>query len=225
MAKRAKNNEFAVIGLGRFGATVARTLTEHGFTVLGIDREMRVVQDLADEITQTVALDSTDEDALRAVDISVYPTVIVGIGDDFQSRLLTTLVLKSLGVKRVICTASTGREKEILLKIGADEVVMPEYDSGRRLAQNLATPTLLDQLPLGPGYSISEVEAPQSFVGKTVRDMDLRTAFGLTLVAIKRGEEVLVSPSADKVYRAGDQLVVIGRVQDLSGLAKLYERD
>jgi len=220
MAKHQNKSEFAVIGLGRFGASVAQTLTDRGFTVLGIDRNMRVVQELADEITQTVSLDATDEDALRAVDIAIYRTVIVAIGADFQSKMLTTLALKSVGVKRLICTASNEREKVILLKIGADEVVLPEYDSGRRLALGLAMPTLLDNLPLGRGYSISEVQLPAAFVNKTVRDADVRIAFGLTLVAIKRGEDVLISPSADEIYKQGDQLVVIGKIEDLDRLSE-----
>ena len=220
MAKHQNKSEFAVIGLGRFGASVAQTLTDRGFTVLGIDRNMRVVQELADEITQTVALDATDEDALRAVDIAIYRTVIVAIGADFQSKMLTTLALKSVGVKRLICTASNEREKVILLKIGADEVVLPEYDSGRRLALGLAMPTLLDNLPLGRGYSISEVQLPAAFVSKMVRDTDLRIVFGLTLVAIKRGEDVLISPSADEIYKQGDQLVVIGKIEDLDRLSE-----
>jgi len=220
MAKHQNKSEFAVIGLGRFGASVAQTLTDRGFTVLGIDRNMRVVQELADEITQTVSLDATDEDALRAVDIAIYRTVIVAIGADFQSKMLTTLALKSVGVKRLICTASNEREKVILLKIGADEVVLPEYDSGRRLALGLAMPTLLDNLPLGRGYSISEVQLPAAFVSKTVRDTDLRIVFGLTLVAIKRGEDVLISPSADEIYKQGDQLVVIGKIEDLDRLSE-----
>jgi len=220
MAKHQNKSEFAVIGLGRFGASVAQTLTDRGFTVLGIDRNMRVVQELADAITQTVALDATDEDALRAVDIAIYRTVIVAIGADFQSKMLTTLALKSVGVKRLICTASNEREKVILLKIGADEVVLPEYDSGRRLALGLAMPTLLDNLPLGRGYSISEVQLPAAFVSKTVRDTDLRIVFGLTLVAIKRGEDVLISPSADEIYKQGDQLVVIGKIEDLDRLSE-----
>lgn len=221
MAKREKNSEFAVIGLGRFGSSVAQTLVERGFTVLGIDRDLRVVQELADELTQTVSLDSTDEDALRAVDIALYSTVIVGIDEDLQSKLLTTLALKSVGVPRVICTASNEREKMILLKIGADQVVMPEFDSGRRLALALATPTLLDNLPLGRGYSISDIQLPASFLGKTVKDTDLRIAFGLTLVAIRRGDQVLISPSAEEVYQKGDELVVIGRVVDLDRLSDM----
>ncbi len=221
MAKQTSKSEFAVIGLGRFGSSVANTLVERDFTVLGIDQNMRIVQDLADELTQTVSLDATDEDALRAVDIAFYPTVIVAIGEDFQSKLLTTIGLKSLGVKRVICTASDEREKNILLKIGADQVVMPEYDSGRRLALRLAMPSLLDHLQLGRGYSISDIQLPTSFVGQTVRDKDLRSGFGLTLVAIRRGDEVLISPSADAVYQAGDQLIVIGKVEDLDRLGAL----
>lgn len=221
MAKRKNNSEFAVIGLGRFGRSVAQTLVERGFDVLGIDREMRIVQELADEITQTVALDSTDEDALRAVDIAIYPTVIVGIGDDFQSKLLTTLALKSLGIKRVICSASNEREKLILHKVGADEVVMPEFDSGRRLANSLAMPSLLDQLVLGYGYSINDIQVPLSFIGKTVRETDLRIAFGLTLIAIRRGEKILISPSSEEVYQEGDALIVIGRIEDLNRLSEL----
>lgn len=221
MAKQTSKSEFAVIGLGRFGSSVANTLVERDFTVLGIDQNMRIVQDLADELTQTVSLDATDEDALRAVDIAFYPTVIVAIGEDFQSKLLTTIGLKSLGVKRVICTASDEREKNILLKIGADQVVMPEYDSGRRLALGLAMPSLLDHLQLGRGYSISDIQLPTSFVGQTVRDKDLRAGFGLTLVAIRRGDEVLISPSADAVYQAGDQLIVIGKVEDLDRLGAI----
>ncbi len=221
MAKRKNNSEFAVIGLGRFGRSVAQTLVERGFDVLGIDREMRIVQELADEITQTVALDSTDEDALRAVDIAIYPTVIVGIGDDFQSKLLTTLALKSLGIKRVICSASNEREKLILHKVGADEVVMPEFDSGRRLANSLAMPSLLDQLVLGYGYSINDIQVPLSFIGKTVRETDLRIAFGLTLIAIRRGEKILISPSSEELYQEGDALIVIGRIEDLNRLSEL----
>lgn len=220
MAKRQTNSEYAVIGLGRFGSSVAQTLAERGLTVLGIDRNMQVVQDLAEDLTQTVALDATDEDALRAVDITLYPVVIVGIGDDFQSKLLTTLALKSVGVKRVICTASNEREKSIMLKIGADEVVLPEYDSGRRLALGLAIPTLLDHLPLGRGHSISEVQVPAAFLGKTVHDADLRIGFSLTLVAIKRGEQVIISPPVDEIYKPGDLLIVIGKIEDLDRLSE-----
>jgi trk system potassium uptake protein TrkA len=220
MAKRNEHNEFAVIGLGRFGTSVALTLVERGYTVLGIDSDMRVVQGLADEITQTVSLDATDEDALRSVDIQLYPTVIVSIGNDFESKLLATLALKSLGVQRVICIASNERERTVLLKLGADQVVMPEIDSGRNLALGLALPTLLGHLPLGRGYSIGEVQTPDSFVGRAVRDTDMRASFGLTLVAIRRGEDLMISPGADMVFARGDHLLVLGKIADVSRFAQ-----
>jgi len=215
------DSEFSVIGLGQFGISVARTLTEQGYTVLGIDRNMSVVQQFVDDMAQTVALDSTDEDALRAVDIALFPVVVVAIENDFHNKLLTTLALKSVGAKRVICTASDEQEKIILLKIGADEVVMPEFDSGRRLALGLAMPSLLDHLPLGRGYSISDVQIPPSFIGKTVQDKDLRLEYGWTLIAIRRGDEVIISPAADAVFQKDDQLIVIGRVEDLDRLGEL----
>lgn len=221
MAKHNSQTELAVIGLGRFGAAVALTLMEHHYTVLGIDRNIRIVQDLADELTQTVSLDSTDEDALKAVDIGIYPTVICAMTGDLQSSILCTIALKNLGVKRVICTATNEREKSILLKIGADQVVLPEYDAGRRLAQALAMPTLLDQLPLGRGYAIQDVQLPASFVGHTVHELDLRRDFGLTLIAIRRKEEVLVSPPSDQIYERGDTLVIIGKIQDLERLGNV----
>lgn len=221
MAKRNTQTEFAVIGLGRFGAAVALTLMEHHYTVLGIDRNIHIVQDLADELTQTVSLDSTDEDALKAVDIGMYPAVICAMTGDFQSRILCTIALKNLGVKRVICTATDEREKSILMKIGADRVVLPEYDSGRRLALALAMPTILDQLPLGRGYAIQDVQLPVSFVGHTVHELDLRRDFGLTLIAIRRKEEVLVSPASEQIYERGDTLVIVGKIQDLERLGNV----
>lgn len=221
MAKPNSQTEFAVIGLGRFGAAVALALMEHHYTVLGIDRNMRIVQELADELTQTVSLDSTDEDALKAVDIGMYPTVICAMTSDFQSRILCTLALKNLGVTRVICTATDEREKGILLKIGADQVVMPEYDSGRRLAQALAMPTILEQLPLGRGYAIQDVKLPESFVGHTVHELDLRKDFGLTLIAIRRKEDVLISPPAYQNYERDDTLVIMGKIQDMERLGNV----
>jgi trk system potassium uptake protein len=122
---RKKNPEFAVIGLGRFGNAVAMTLAERGLTVLGIDRDQRIVQNLSEDITQTITLDVNDEDALREADIQLYDTVVVTLERDFKSKLLTTLTLKALGVRRVICTAASERERAILLKTGADQVVLP----------------------------------------------------------------------------------------------------
>ncbi len=217
---KKKKSEFAVIGLGRFGRAVALTLAERGLTVVGIDHDPLVVQDLSEDITQTIALDATDEDALRAVDIQLYETVVVALEGNFESKLLTTLTLKGLGVKRVICTATSERERTILLKIGADQVVMPEYDSGRRLALTLALPTLVGDLSLGARHSLSIVEIPAAFVGQSLQAIDLQGSYHLILLALKRGDELIVAPAADLRFMSGDQLILVGQSSDLGRLGE-----
>ena len=162
MARKANKQEFAVIGLGRFGTAVARELLARGHTVLGIDRSREVVQPLSDELTEALILDATDEDALRSVDIALYDAVVVAINDDFEDELLTTLTLKSLGVKRVVGVASDERQKTILLKVGADEVVMPEHDSGERLGLLLSLPNLVERVALGQEHTIAETAHAQN---------------------------------------------------------------
>jgi len=218
----ARNNqpEFAVIGLGRFGSSLALTLVARGYTVVGIDRDRALVQQFADELTQTVALDATDEDALRAIDIASFDTVVVAIGADFESNLMATVALKSLGVRRIVCKALSQRQQAILLKVGADRVVLPEYDAGQRLAYSLTMPLLLDHLALDADHTITEFRTPDSFVGRSLRQVDLRGRFAITLLAIKRSAEFLISPSADVIMQPDDLLVVIGSNANLDRLAK-----
>src|SRR5512147_3013104 len=142
MGRKSNKQDFAVIGLGRFGTAVARTLLARGHAVLGIDRNREVLQPLTDELTEALILDATDEDALRSVDIALYDAVVVAINDRFEDELLTTLTLKQLGVRRVVGVASDERQKTILLKVGADEVMMPEHDTGYRMGLLLSLPNL-----------------------------------------------------------------------------------
>ncbi len=220
MAKQ-RDHEYAVIGLGRFGSSLAMTLVAQGFNVLGIDRSQDIVQRLSDQLTQVVAMDSTDEDALRAVDILSFDTVVVAIGSDFESNLMTTVALKSLGVRNIICKASTERQRTILLKVGADRVVLPEQDAGRRLAQMMTAPGVLDQLELGPGYSIIEMQVPESLVSKTLADADLRRKFKITVLLIKRGPAFEIPPPANHVFSEDDQLVILGANTDIAKLNTL----
>ena len=219
----ARNNqpEFAVIGLGRFGSSLALTLVGRGYTVVGIDRDRALVQEFADELTQTVALDATDEDALRAIDIASFDTVVVAIGADFESNLMATVALKSLGVRHIVCKALSERQQAILLKVGADRVVLPEYEAGQRLAYSLTMPLLLDQLVLDANHTITELRTPASFVGRSLRQVDLRGRFAITLLAIKRQEEFLISPSADVIMQEEDLLVVIGSNANLDRLTRI----
>lgn len=213
--------EFAVIGLGRFGRGVALTLAQRGYTVLGIDRDLGLVQELADDLTQTVSLDSTDEEALRAVDITSFNTVIVGIGQDFESNLLTTVALKSVGVHRVVSKALTERQKAILLKVGADHVVLPEHEAGQRLAYLLTTPFLLDQLPLGTEYSITELRVPKSYAGGRLRDLTGQSRAQVSVVALKRLDDVMIAPPPELVLEADDVLVAIGTNVQVTRFADL----
>jgi trk system potassium uptake protein TrkA len=221
MARRNARPEFAVIGLGRFGRGVALTLVRRGFTVLGIDHDRQIVQDMADELTQTVALDSTDEDALRALDITSFDTVIVAIGQDFENNVLTTVALKSLGVRKVVCKALTERQQAVLLKVGADRVILPEHEAGQRLAHLLTAPLLLEQLPVGTQHSVIEFQTPPSFVGRTLHEANLRARWGVTLLAVKRDAGVIVAPSTDFVFDRNDILVAIGTNEQTEALVEI----
>jgi len=216
-----KRKEFAVIGLGRFGRAVVRTLSEKGYSVLGIDRDAPTVQYISESCTQAVVVDSTSEESLKALDIASFDTVVVAIGSDFESNLITTVALKALGVQRVICKALSQRQKDILLRVGADHVVMPESDAGRRLGVELAAPNLLEQISFGDSHSVLELRAPESMVGKTLAQLDLRNRYGANVVALRHEASVTVSPEADQVVEENDILVLIGRTEKICKLTEL----
>ncbi len=209
------SQEFAVIGLGRFGTSLAKSLVQNGHTVLGADRSMELVQRHSHEITQTVQLDSTDEEALKEIDIASYPTVIVAIGQNFEANLMTAVALKSLGVQHVICKATTIMQRDILKRVGADQIVLPEYEAGARLADQLVQPLVVGQMILAPGVRVIEVKVPQHFVGLNLETINPVGRFSLNIVAIQRGDNVLVSPKKGTVLRQDDLLVVIGSSDDV----------
>lgn len=208
--RRNGRPDFAVVGLGRFGSSVALKLLERGYSVLGIDRDPALVQELSDSLTQVVALDSTSEDALRAVGIAQFETVVVAIGTHFENNLLTTVTLKSIGVRRVVCKAVNERQRQILLRVGADEVVLPEHEAGARLAWRLAEPRVIDHLDLGAGFSVAELRVPAALVGQTLAESQLRQQFGINVLAVRRGGKLIVNPPAEHDFVAGDMLLVIG---------------
>ena len=214
MPRNSISDEFAVIGLGRFGSSLARTLVSRGAIVLGIDRSPELVQELADELTQAAVLDSTNEAALREVDITSFRTVIVAIGSNFEANLLTTVALRELGIPNIICKALNSRQRDILLKVGASRVVLPEYEAGHRLALELTIPGMLGQMDLGPGYVISEIKAPARITDIPLSRSDLRK-LNLNVLAIKRGDHLIVSPAQDFVPQPDDVLVVIGKSADI----------
>ncbi|MBC8159640.1 MAG: TrkA family potassium uptake protein, partial [Roseiflexaceae bacterium] len=173
---------------------------------------------LADELTQTVAFDATDEDSLKAIGIAEFATVIVAIADDFECNLMTTVLLKELGVRRVICKASSERQKSILLRVGADQVILPEHEAGVQLAYRLVSPFILNRLELEPGNSVSEVRAPLAMLGRTLDELGLHSDQGPSVLLIK-GPRTIPAPGPDQRVEAEDVLVIIGPDEAIARLA------
>ncbi|MET3575809.1 TrkA family potassium uptake protein [Bhargavaea ullalensis] len=207
--------EFVVIGLGRFGGSIVRELIQQGADVLAIDRDSERVDEFAAIATQAVAADTTDEQALVSLGIRNFEHVIVAIGEHIQSSILTTLILKELGVAKITVKAQNDYHAKVLQKIGADQVVHPERDMGIRIANNMMSNNILDYLELSDEHSIMEIKANELLAGHTILDLDIRARYGINIVAIKRGEEVVVSPMADEQIQLGDILIIIGSDGDI----------
>ena len=212
--------QFVVIGLGNFGFSVATNLYRLGNEVLAIDASEELVQEISDKVTHAVRADATDENSLRSLGIRNFDVAIVSIGSDIQSSIMVTLLVKEMGVKYVIAKAQNELHAKVLYKIGADRVVFPERDMGVRVAHNLFSTNVLDFVELSPDYSLVEVAALPQWVGKTLRELDMRAQFGINVMAIKLGNDINISPSADDVIAEGDGLVVIGGTEELDKLEK-----
>jgi len=210
--------QIAVIGLGRFGGSVALTLAKMGYDVLAVDTNEEKVNDIKDSVTYAVQVDAMDEQALKALGIRNFDVVIVAIGQDIQSNILVTVMLKDMGVKKVVAKAVTELHGKVLERVGADNVVFPERDMGVRVAHALVSKNILDQINLSPDYSIVELITPEEFAGQTLERADVRMKHGVTVLAIRRGNEVIISPGAKQVVNSGDILVVVGREDKLKDL-------
>lgn len=212
--------QFAVIGLGRFGQSVATTLAQMGQEVLAIDPNEEKVHDMVDVVTHAIQADATDEDALKALGIRNFDVVIVAIGQNIQASILVTVLLKDLGVKYVVVKAQNELHGKVLERIGADKVVFPERDMGLRIAHKLVSTNVLDQIELSPEFSILEVVAPPELTGVTLLKSQLRAKYGITVLAIKRGPEIVVSPGAQEIILENDVLVVLGENEKLKNIER-----
>lgn len=213
--------EFAVIGLGRFGSNVALTLEQHGHHVLGIDENPEVVQMFANRLSQAVILDATNDNALRSVEIGAFHTVIVAIGTDFESNLMATVACKGLGVQHIICKSLSTRQEQILLRVGADRVIRPEQESAVRLANSLLAPTMLENFALGPDtdYQLAEFQVPSAIACQSLAQCNLRNRYGVNVLVIKRGGEVIVNPQPDVILQPNDVLIVLGHEDEIEAFA------
>jgi len=219
---------FAIIGLGRFGSRLAATLAASGHEVIAIDLDTQIVEDIRDKVTLAIAMDATDEQSLRAQGINKVDTAIVGIGDNFEATTLSTVILKQMGIKRVIARAASQVAARILARIGADEVVNPEDESADRWAHRLLNPQYVNQIEFHEGYSIVEVRCPKAWQGQSLAQLDLRKKHRLHVVAVRRPAEPDSSgtgqrielPNAQEPLRSDDILVLMGKDEHLSRLPK-----
>lgn len=212
--------EFVVIGLGRFGGSIVKELIEQGADVMAIDIESERVDEFAPIATQAVVADTTDEAVLKSLGIRNFDHVIVAIGDNIQSSILTTLMLKELGVKKITVKAQNDYHEKVLVKIGADNVVHPERDMGIRIANNILSNNVLDYLELSDEHSIMELIVNSKLAGNTLIDLDIRAKYGINIVAIKRGDSIIVSPQADEFLQVNDILIIIGADVDINRFEK-----
>ena len=213
--------QYAVIGLGRFGISIATKLFESGKEVLGVDVNEERVDDAHPYTTHALIADSTDAEALKSIGIRNIDTVIVAIGNDIQASILSVLLLKELGVKKVIAKALNKLHGQVLKKVGADWVVYPERDMGIRVAHQLLSPNVLNFIEISKDYSVEEVKIPEKMTEQTLRELDLRAKFNLTVIAIRHGNEINITPSPDKKIASGDVLVVIGENSDLEQFSNI----
>ncbi|SDW67122.1 trk system potassium uptake protein TrkA [Marinococcus luteus] len=207
--------QFAIIGLGRFGVSVSTELYKLGHDVLAIDNNEEKLDDITNHSTYSAVADGTDEKELRNLGITNFDHVIVAIGDDLQASILCTLLLKEMDIPSVWVKAQNFHHHKVLDKIGADKIIHPEHDMGNRIAQHLVSDRVIDYIELSAEYSIIEITVPASMHKKTLAQLDIRAKFGVTILGIRRGKEVNISPTAqDRLYKE-DVLIAIGHNNDL----------
>ncbi len=225
---------FVVIGLGRFGSSIARALVEKGFEVMVIDSDENEVREFAELVTHSFVLDATDERALRDIGVADVDVAIVSVGQSIDTSILITLILKELGVKQVIVKAVNDRHGKILQRIGADKVIYPEREVATRLAESFFSTKIFDYIELSPIHSIIEIAAPKPFIGRTLKQIALREKHNVSVIAIKRKipivtekgtpdfkEEVIIGPGADDEISEGDILTILGKYEDLEKIERM----
>ena len=211
--KKTTEKEIAVIGLGRFGGSLCQRLEALGHRVLGIDIDPHIMKEIADEINEAAVLDATDEEALRQVDITSFQTVVVSVADNFEANALITSSLKNLGIPNVICETNSNRHREILLRIGANRVIVPQEESGNQLADELSIPGMLDVLRLSQDYNLIEINTPEGLVGRSI---EVCEPYEVAVVLILRGNELIVNPEPATKFLAKDILVLVGEKSRLA---------
>lgn len=214
------SKQFVVIGCGRFGQSVAIKLAEMGSEVMVVDDNEEIIQSISDKVTYAVQADATDENAIKALGIRNFDVAIVTIGSDIQSSILVTLLVKEMGIKHIVAKAQNAAHAKVLYKIGANRVVFPEKEMGIKVAKGLLSSNVLELIDLAPEYSILEIRMNDQWIGKSLVDINMRREFSISVIAIRRGDDIDINVEPDRVLLKDDILVVIGHNKDLQRLEK-----
>lgn len=219
-----KNKQYVVFGLGKFGKSVAVSLSQYGNDVLAVDTSEEAIQEISEHVTHAVQADGTDEDTLRSLGISNFDVAVVAIGSNMQSSIMTVMLLKEIGVEYVMAKAQNEIHKKVLEKIGADRVIFPEREIGNRIARNLTSDNIVDYIELSSEYSIVEIVVLKDWQGKSLAELNMRAKHGVNVMAIRRAGEIDISPGANETLREGDVLIVVGSNADLQKISRQTEK-
>ncbi len=221
--RKAQKKQYAVLGLGIFGSSVAKTLSKYDCEVLALDHDIKCVNRLADVVTQAMQCDITDIDQLRTSGVSECDVAIVGMGNHLEETVLAIINLKELGVPYVVAKAKNKRYMQIFLNVGADRIVRPEKEMGRQIAKSLLSNNIVEMLDIDDEFSLVEIEAPVSWVGKSLKDLDARRRYGINVLGIRQpqNKKLSLNPDADYIIDACDHLVVIADSETFSNLDEL----
>lgn len=211
---------FIVIGLGKFGVSVARVLSSLGHDVLAIDNREEIVQELSDSVTHVIQADVTNEEVFKSLGVNNFDAAIVSIGDNIESSILATVLLKEAGAKYVLAKAQSELHARVLYKVGADKVVFVERDMGIRTAHNLISDNVEDIMEISSAFSVVELRPPRSWIGKSLKELNIRSTHGINIIAIKRQDAVNAAPGPDTIIGENDILVVFGENKDLNAFEK-----
>ena len=226
----AKEKVFAVIGLGTFGKKVCEVLSEKGGSVIAIDNDPDLIQSIQDTVTQAVYLDSTDEEAMGEVPFEDVDIAIIAIGDNIEASIISTAICKKIGIPYIVARAVKEIHQQVLKQVGADEIINIEIEEGQRVAQRLIAPEILDRIPISSTISVTEMYVPKEFIGKSLKELDLRKKTKVNVVSIKRTilsvdeqgnsvrSEDIVFPEPEEVLRESDMMLIVGKNTDLERL-------
>jgi trk system potassium uptake protein TrkA len=211
---------YVVIGLGRFGAELATRLYACGEEVMVIDIDEGLIDKIADRVTRAVAADARDVDVLRKLGVENFDRAIVAVGSDLGASALITMNLKSLGVPFVLCKAHDDTYKDILEKLGADRVIIPEREVADKLALGLTHAGIMEYIELSQEFGVVEMEPVPEWIGKSIRELEMRTRYGINVIAVRKADEIVIPPDIDTPIEANVIMVMLGKYELFENLKK-----